>query len=78
MATKITKEYTLEQLTSDSVNVLTVSTAKVNGKPYELGRERMSFSNSTTGRKQLIEKLPISYYDAVHALWGDSPTVSDP
>ena len=30
MATKITKEYILEQLTADSVNVVTVSYARVN------------------------------------------------
>ena len=41
MATKIYNDYTLEQLTVDSVNVLIISSAKVNGKMYELERTRM-------------------------------------
>lgn len=78
MATKITEEYFLEQLTSDSVNVLIVSSAKVNGKTYELSRERMSFSNSNTGRAQISKTLPKGYLEAVFVLWGDKPTLSDP
>lgn len=36
MATKIYYDYTLEQLTASSVNVLTIASAKVNGKMYEI------------------------------------------
>lgn len=78
MATKIMKEYTLEQLTPDSVNVLIVSSATVNLKVYVLGHERISYSNSEHGREQVRENLPEEYSNAVFALWGDTPTVPDP
>ena len=78
MATKIYEEYTLEQLTVDSVNVLTVSSAKVNGKMYELERNRICYANSPLGRQQVVEALPEQYAEAILAVWGDTPTLSDP
>ena len=38
----------------------------------------MAYVNSPTGRKQLSEILPEEYVTAVLALWGETPTVSDP
>lgn len=78
MASKIYYEYTLEQLTASSVNVLTISSAKVNGKMYELERTRMSYANSPIGREQISEALPEQYAAAVLSFWGDTPTVPDP
>ena len=78
MATKINKDYTLEQLTVDSVNVLIVSSAKVNGRMYELERNRICYANSPIGRQQIVEALPEQYADAVLAVWGTEPTLSDP
>lgn len=78
MATKVTVIYTLEQLTADSVNVLSVSKAKVNGKEYELERSRICYANSPIGRQQIVGALPEHYADAVLAVWGDTPTLSDP
>lgn len=78
MATKIYNDYTLEQLTADSVNVLIVSSAKVNGKMYELERTRMCYCNSPIGREQIVNDLPEQYANAVFAVWGDTPTLSDP
>ena len=78
MATKINTAYTLEQLTADSVNVLTVSSAKVNGKVYELERARVCYGNSPLGRQQIVEALPEQYAEAVLAVWGDAPTLTDP
>lgn len=78
MATKINTAYILEQLTADSVNVLTVSSAKVNGKVYELERARVCYANSPLGRQQIVEALPEQYAEAVLAVWGDAPTLSDP
>lgn len=75
---KIKKEYTLEQLTTESVNVITVSTATIDKERREVGRSRMAYVNSPTGRKQLSEILPDEYVNAVLALWGATPTVSDP
>ena len=65
---KIQKDYSLEQLTAESVNVVEISIA----------RSRMAYVNSPTGRKQLTETLPEEYVKAVLALWGENPTVSDP
>ena len=78
MATKIYEEYTLEQLTVDSVNVLTVSSAKVNGKMYELERNRICYANSPLGRQKVVDSLPEQYAEAILAVWGDTPTLSDP
>lgn len=78
MATKIKEEYTLEQLTTDSVNVVVVPKAKVNGKEYELGRSRICYANSPHGRQKIAENLPEQYAQAVLAVWGNAPTVADP
>ena len=78
MAAKIYTEYTLEQLTADSVNIITVASAKVNGKMYELERSRMCYGNSPIGREQMTAVLPEQYSNAVLAMWGDTPTLSDP
>lgn len=78
MATKIYYDYTLEQLTASSVNVLTIASAKVNGKMYEIEKSRMCYANSPIGRQQISEDLPEQYAEAVLAVWGDSPTIPDP
>ena len=78
MATKITKEYILEQLTADSVNVVTVSYAKVNSKLCEIGRERMSYPNYTIGRELISKALPKEYLSAVLVIWGENPTMDNP
>ena len=75
---KTKKEYTLEHLTTESVNVVTVSTATIDKERREVGRSRMAYVNSPTGRKQLSAILPEEYVKAVLALWGENPTVSDP
>ncbi|MCI6653631.1 MAG: hypothetical protein MSH11_09540 [Ruminococcus sp.] len=78
MATKITKKYILEQLTSDSVNVVTVSHAKVNAKNCEISRERMSYPNSTIGRELISKAIPKEYLSAVLVVWGENPTMDNP
>lgn len=75
---KIQRDYSLEQLTAESVNVVEISIATINKKPHEIGRSRMAYVNSPTGRNQLTDKLPEEYVKAVLALWGENPTVSDP
>ena len=47
---KIQKDYSLEQLTAESVNVVEISIATINKKPHEIGRSRMAYVNSPTGR----------------------------
>ena len=78
MATKITKEYILEQLTADSVNVVMVSYAKVNSKNCEISRERMSYPNSAMGRELIGKAIPKEYLSAVLVVWGENPTMDNP
>jgi len=78
MATQIKTEYTLEQLTQHTVNVLKVDSATINGTLYELERTRLCFANSPVGREKISETLPKEYADAVFSIWGDAPTITDP
>ena len=57
----ITKAYSLERLTADSVNVVVVSFADINSEQCEIGRYRMSYANSPIGRKMVEEALPEEY-----------------
>lgn len=74
----ITKEYSLEQLTADTVNVAVISYADIESKRCEISRSRMAYSNSPTGRKLLEEALPEEYKKAVFAIWGKEATLKDP
>lgn len=78
MATKITTQYTLDQLTTHTVNVLKVDSATINGVTYELEKTRLCFANSPVGRDKILEFLPKEYADAVFSIWGETPTISDP
>lgn len=78
MATKIYKEITLDLLDENSVSVLTVEKAKVNGKMCTIDTYRKAYANSPIGRQQIQDELPEQDANAVMAKWGDSPTVSDP
>lgn len=74
---KIYYDYTLEQLTTTSVNVLVSSSATINKERRVIGKSRMSYTNSTLGRSKLSEELPEEYANAVFAIWGDKPKVTD-
>lgn len=75
---KIKNTYSLEQLTETSVNVVTVSYATINKEEREIGRSRMAYVNSPTGREKIAADLPEEYAKAVLALWDDKPTAADP
>lgn len=75
---KIYKDYTLEQLTATSVNVLVNSSATIDKERRLIGKSRMSYVNSALDRTRLAEDLPEEYVNAVLALWGDKPKVADP
>ena len=47
-------------------------------KMYELERTRMCYGNSPIGREQIVNDLPEQYANAVLAVWGETPTLSDP
>lgn len=72
-------EYTLEQLTQNSVNILIETFADIDGVKTKIGdNKRISYSNSAYGRMKVQELLPESYRKAVFNVWGDTPTVTEP
>lgn len=74
-----TDEYTLCDLTPNSVNVLIKTFIDLNGVKTQVGdNKRISFANSEIGREKVSEVLPQEYALAVLAVWGDAPTIQDP
>ena len=51
-----TINYMLEFLTVNTVNVIIIKTLELNGKIYELERNRICYSNSPIGRNMVVEK----------------------
>ena len=66
-------------LTPDSVSVLRQQYLDYNGTEMQVGGNvRNAYMNSTSGRALIRNALTDEYYNAVMAVWGDSPTVDDP
>lgn len=74
----ITKEYELELLTKDYVNINVKSFADIEGDTYLIKTEGKSYCNSEMGRAFLVNDLPAEYVNTVFTLWGDSCTIDDP
>lgn len=72
------KEYILESLNKDNVNVVIETYINFENEEYKLGRYRKSYSNSPYGRSLIKEELPESYYKAILEIWGEDTTISDP
>ena len=72
-----TKNYMLENLDENSVNIISETSTEINGENYTLGRYRKSFSNSNNGREMIKKELPEKYYNAVMEVWGNIPTIND-
>ena len=73
-----TKDYILESLNINSVNVVIETSAEIDGEMYTLGRARKSYSNSSYGRELIKKELPTNYYNAIMTIWGENSTVKDP
>ncbi len=74
MITKIT----LDILTQDSVSVKTQKFIDVEGQELEVGKpHRKLYENSVGGRIEVQAELPEAQQNAIFAVWGDTPTVSD-
>ena len=69
---------TVDMLTTDSVSILTQQTIDVGGVTYTLGNNRRAYVNSTGGREALAAEQPEDVVAAVMAIWGDTPTVTEP
>lgn len=75
----IKTKITLDMLTSDSVSVLKQQYITVDGIDIKVGDNvRNAYMNTQSEREQLRTLLPEEYYNAVMAVWGDTPTVAEP
>lgn len=72
------KTITLDLLTKNSVSVLTIITIDYNGKRVEVEHTRKAYSNSSTGRRELLYEVGEPYYTSVLAIWGEEVTTDDP
>jgi hypothetical protein len=74
---EITEKITLDMLTPESVSVLKQKFIEIDGVQTQVGSNvRNAYVNSTEGRELLKSALPSEYYNAVIAVWGDTPTVN--
>lgn len=72
------EKITLDMLTQDSVSVKTQNYVVIDGIEYPIGQpHRKAYFNSLQGRQEVIDELPSPQQNAIFAVWGDAPTVSD-
>lgn len=65
-------------LTPDSVSVLRQQYLDYNGTEMQVGGNvRNAYMNSTNGRALIRNALTDEYYNAVMAVWGTEPTVTE-
>ena len=73
------EKITLDMLTQDSVSLKKQQYATVEGKEYPIGEPwRRAYTNSVQGREQVQAEVPEPYLSAIMAVWGDTPTVTEP
>ena len=69
---------TLDMLTENGVSVVKQGYAVIDGTQYAIGApHRCAYANSERGRADIQAKLPAGYAQAVFAVWGDAPTVTE-
>jgi len=73
------EKITLDMLTQDSVSLKKQQYATVDGKEYPIGEPwRRAYINSVQGRAQVQAEVPEPYLSAIMAVWGETPTVTEP
>ena len=76
---EIQEKIILDMLTTDSVSVLKQQYITVTGTDIRVGDNiRNAYMNTQTEREQLKSILPEEFYNAVMAVWGDTPSVNEP
>ena len=76
MTIETTEKITLDNLTENSVSVLTQQFASLNGQTVQVGENhRTAYINSEYGRIELKDKLQEPYLSSVMAVWGENPTI---
>ena len=72
------EKVTLDMLTADSVSVKRQNYTTIDGKQYDIGLpSRCSYINSTRGRAAVESEVASPYKEAVFAVWGDTPTITE-
>ena len=76
---ELKEKITLDMLTKDSVSVLRQQFLTFNGEEMQVGENiRNAYSNNEDDRALLKNILSEEYYNAVMAVWGESPTIDEP
>ncbi len=74
----VIQKATVDMLTNTSVSILTQKFVKVDGKEIQLGaNHRKAYVNTEEGRQALMSEQEEATVQAVFAIWGDAPTVSN-
>ena len=72
-------EYSVDLLTVRSVTIKQQKYIEENGVRENVGMvHAKAYTNSATGRAELIAEVPEPYLSGVLAVWGDEPTVAEP
>jgi len=72
------KIYILDMLTQDGVSVKTQQYATIEGQEYPIGQpHRKAYINSIRGRQEVGIELPEAQKNAIFAVWGDTPTMTE-
>jgi len=72
------EKYTLDMLNQDSVSVKKQTYIDYMGQEYPIGEPwRRAYTNSIRGREQIVTELPQAQVNAIMAVWGDNPTVTE-
>jgi len=73
------EKITLDNLTQDNVSLKKQQYVVIEGKELPIGEPwRRAYINSTQGRAQVHAEVPEPYLSAIMAIWGDTPTITDP
>lgn len=76
---EIKEKIALDMLTTDSVSVLRQQYTTIDGADVKVGDNvRNAYMNTQTERELLKSELPEEFYNAVIAVWGDTPTIAEP
>jgi hypothetical protein len=72
------EKYILDMLTQDSVSVKKQAYITYMGQEYPIGEPwRRAYINSEYGRQQIVLELPQAQVNAIMAVWGDTPTITE-
>jgi len=73
------EKITLDMLTKDGVSLKKQQYTMVDSKEYPIGQPwRRAYVNSAQGRTHVQAEVAEPYKSAIFAVWGDTPTVTEP